>query len=101
MDASVDDNLRKEALHLYFIEVKDTQQEAELEEEEVEHVLLNGKFFLCLFLYATVVEIRKKPTDVIDLSFELRQTTKTYVEKRQHLFFLLDVCRNLDSNLMT
>lgn len=46
MDASVDDNLRKEALHLYFIEVKDTQHEVELEEEEVEHVLLNGNFFV-------------------------------------------------------
>lgn len=42
MDASVDDNLRKEALHLYFSEVKDTQQETEQEEDEEEHVLLNG-----------------------------------------------------------
>lgn len=51
MDASVDDNLRKEALHLYFNEVKDTQQETELEEEEVEHVLLNGRFiYYCFFL---------------------------------------------------
>lgn len=42
METSIDDNLRTEALHLYFSEVKDTQQETELEEEEVEHVLLNG-----------------------------------------------------------
>lgn len=40
MDDSTDNHLRKEVLHLYFSEVKDTQ-ETELE-EEVEHVLLNG-----------------------------------------------------------
>lgn len=49
MNDSADDHLRKEALHLYFSEVKDTQQEAELEEEEVEHVLLNGTIFVWVF----------------------------------------------------
>lgn len=41
MEESVDIGLGSEALHLYLIEVKGSQQELEYEEEE--NLILNGK----------------------------------------------------------